>query len=115
MVAELPYAPGDREFLLDTARAGGSSIIGANSMVIAGPMPGDEEGLLVADIDLADCVNAKLVHDYSGHYNRPDVFSLSIDRSVPSIVHTGDQLPAQDWSPDRHDWDEIAPRASLED
>jgi aliphatic nitrilase len=86
MLAELPYAEGDRPFLEDATHAGGSSIIGADSMVIAGPMPGDEEGMLVADVDLVDCVRAKLVHDYSGHYNRADVFSLHIDRSVPVIV-----------------------------
>lgn len=91
MLEELPYAEGDREFLEEATHGGGSCIIGADSMVIAGPMPGDQEGLLVADIDLVDCVRAKLVHDYSGHYNRADVFSLTIDRSVPSIVREGEE------------------------
>jgi aliphatic nitrilase len=86
MLEELPYAEGDREFLEEAGHGGGSSIIGADSMVVAGPMPGDEEGMLVADVDLVDCVRAKLVHDYSGHYNRADVFSLAIDRSVPSLL-----------------------------
>jgi nitrilase len=96
MLAELPYADGDREFLEEAAHAGGSSIIGADSMILAGPMPGDEEGLLVADVNLVDCVRAKLVHDYSGHYNRADVFSLTIDRSVPELLHADDERrPAQ--------------------
>jgi nitrilase len=96
MLAELPYAEGDREFLEEAAHAGGSSIIGADSMILAGPMPGDEEGLLVADVNLVDCVRAKLVHDYSGHYNRADVFSLTIDRSVPELLHADDERrPAQ--------------------
>lgn len=86
MLEELPYAEGDRDFLAEAGHGGGSSIIGADSMVIAGPMPGDQEGMLVAGVDLVDCVRAKLVHDYSGHYNRADVFSLSIDRSVPSLL-----------------------------
>ncbi len=51
-------------------------------------MSGEEEGLLVADIDLADCVAAKLVHDYSGHYNRPDIFTLTVNRRVPSYLHS---------------------------
>ena len=91
MLDELPYAEGDREFLEEAAHGGGSSIIGADSMVLAGPMPGDEEGMLVADVDLVDCVRAKLVHDYSGHYNRADVFSLTIDRSVPELLHADDE------------------------
>jgi nitrilase len=95
MLAELPYAEGDGEFLEDARHGGGSSIIGADSMVAAGPMPGDEEGLLVADVDLADCVRAKLVHDYSGHYNRADVFSLTIDRSVPAIVRSEERETAE--------------------
>jgi nitrilase len=95
MLAELPYAEGDREFLEEAAHAGGSSIIGADSMVLAGPMSGDEEGLLVADVNLVDCVRAKLVHDYSGHYNRADVFSLTIDRSVPELLLDDERRPAR--------------------
>ncbi len=82
----LPYREEDRAFLNDPENGGGSSIIGADSLVLAGPMSGAEEGLLVAEIDLEDCVRAKLVHDYSGHYNRPDVFTLNIDTSVPSYL-----------------------------
>jgi aliphatic nitrilase len=82
----LPYREEDRAFLDDPENGGGSSIIGADSVVLAGPMSGAEEGLLVADIDLEDCVRAKLVHDYSGHYNRPDVFTLSVDTTVPSYL-----------------------------
>lgn len=82
----LPAADEDRSFLDDPAKSGGSSIIGADATIIAGPMPGDQEGLLVADIDLGQAVEAKLVHDYSGHYNRPDIFTLTIDRSVPRYL-----------------------------
>ncbi len=81
----LPYIEEDRAFLSDPEKGGGSSIIGANSMILAGPMSGAEEGLLIAEIDLEDCVRAKLVHDYSGHYNRPDVFTLTMNTSVPEI------------------------------
>jgi len=40
-----------------------------------------EEGLLLATIDLADCVEPKQFHDVVGYYQRPDVFRLDIDRS----------------------------------
>jgi aliphatic nitrilase len=85
-----------RAFLSDPNKGGGSSIIGADSMILAGPMTGAEEGLLVKDIDLEDCVRAKLVHDYSGHYNRADVFSLTVKTSAPSIYQTvdGEALPS---------------------
>jgi nitrilase len=88
MRERLPYTEEDRAFLNDPENGGGSSIIGADSLILAGPMSGAEEGLLVAELDLEDCVRAKLVHDYSGHYNRPDVFTLTINASVPVYVDT---------------------------
>jgi hypothetical protein len=63
------------------------------------PMSGREEGLLVTDIDLEDCVKAKLVHDYSGHYHRPDIFTLTLNTSVPKIFQsrgTGQSLVSQE-------------------
>ncbi len=51
-------------------------------------MSGAEEGLLVAELDLEDCVQAKLVHDYSGHYNRADIFTLTVNRAVPGYLQT---------------------------
>jgi aliphatic nitrilase len=90
MLELLPHTDEDRDFLGDPHNGGGSSIIGANSMIIAGPMDGAEEGLLVSDIDLNDCVAAKLVHDYSGHYNRPDIFTLTVNRGVPHYLQNVD-------------------------
>jgi aliphatic nitrilase len=40
-----------------------------------------EEGILYADIDLAQSVELKQLHDVVGYYNRFDVFSLSVNRS----------------------------------
>jgi nitrilase len=84
----LPYVDEDRVFLSDPEKGGGSSIIGADSTILAGPMSGAKEGLIISDIDLEDCVRAKLVHDYSGHYNRPDVFTLVVNTSVPEIYRS---------------------------
>lgn len=76
----------DREFLKDRSNGGGSCIVNAFTTVVAGPMPGGEEGLLTATVDLRDSVRAKSILDYSGHYNRPDVFTLEINRTVPNLV-----------------------------
>jgi aliphatic nitrilase len=37
----------------------------------------------------------KLRHDFAGHYNRPDIFHLHINRAAPQLysVHGGDRLP----------------------
>jgi len=92
MCERLPYTEPDRDFLSDPENGGGSSVIGADSMILAGPMSGAEEGLLVAELDLEDCVKAKLVHDYSGHYNRPDVFTLAVNTAVPALVEMGEAV-----------------------
>jgi nitrilase len=84
----LPYRDEDRPFLADPENGGGSSIIGANSMILAGPMSGAEEGILTADINLEECVKAKVVHDYAGHYNRADIFRLTVNTAVPGIYET---------------------------
>ncbi len=80
----LAYTPEDRIFLADLELSGGSSIIGPDSRVIAGPM-GPEEGILYADIDLEEGVNGKVAHDFAGHYNRPDIFTLLLNDRVPEI------------------------------
>ncbi|WP_206078455.1 carbon-nitrogen hydrolase family protein [Poseidonocella sp. HB161398] len=40
----------------------------------------DREAVIVADLDLADCIEPKQFHDLTGYYNRFDIFGLEIDR-----------------------------------
>ena len=49
-----------------------------------------------ADIDLELTVRARLVHDFGGHYNRPDVFHLQVNASPPPLVSLSDDQAA-DW------------------
>jgi len=67
----------------DPARAtteGGSAIVSPYGDVLAGPLYG-REGVLTAELDLAEIVRAKLDLDVVGHYARPDVFSLTVDET----------------------------------
>jgi hypothetical protein len=41
-----------------------------------------DEGILYAEIDLAQSVEPKQFHDVVGYYNRFDIFTLSVDRSA---------------------------------
>jgi nitrilase len=57
---------------------GGSAIISPMGEVLAGPLF-DEEGILTAELDLAEVARAKYDFDVVGHYARPDVFQLIVN------------------------------------
>ena len=57
---------------------GGSAIISPLGDVLAGPLY-NQEGILYADLDLADVARGKLDFDVVGHYARPDVFQLIVN------------------------------------
>ena len=46
--------------------------------MIAGPLY-DREGILTAELDLAEVARAKFDFDVVGHYARPDVFQLTVN------------------------------------
>jgi aliphatic nitrilase len=89
----LVYTEDDRQALWDEKASGGSNIIGPSGTILAGPM-GSEEGILYADVDLTECVAEKIRHDFAGHYNRPDIFHLTI-RSGPGPMVTREEIPEE--------------------
>lgn len=58
---------------------GNSCIIGPDGKMIAGPLEA-QEGILYAEVDLAAILAAKRMFDVVGHYDRPDVFKVGIQR-----------------------------------
>ena len=57
---------------------GGSVIFSPLGEILAGPLF-DEEGTLMATIDLEDIVRSKLDFDINGHYSRPDIFEFRVN------------------------------------
>jgi nitrilase len=67
---------------------GGSAIISPLGEVLAGPLF-DEEGMLLADLDLADIARSRFDFDVVGHYSRPDVFQLTVNENpAPPFKNT---------------------------
>jgi nitrilase len=68
---------------------GGSAILSPLGEVLAGPLY-DQEGILYADLDLAQIAQSKFDFDVTGHYARPDVFQLTVNESpLPSVRYHG--------------------------
>lgn len=68
---------------------GGSLILSPMGELLAGPCF-DEEAVLTAALDPADLARAKMDFDVTGHYARPDVFELRIDRRARRAVQDVD-------------------------
>lgn len=66
---------------------GDSVIVAPGGSIVAGPLH-EAEGILYADCDPARATAAHRVVDVAGHYGRPDVFHLTIDRSRRSPIDT---------------------------
>lgn len=86
MIEMLNVGQEGEAFLRNPDCCGGSLIVNPMSRIIAGPM-GPEEGILYADCDLELAIQMKLRHDFAGHYNRPDIFQLHVNRAVPQLYH----------------------------
>src|SRR3981081_646976 len=84
MIAMLEPGAEAEKFLRSPDCCGGTVIVAPNSRIIAGPM-GAEEGILYADCNLALTIQTKLRPAFPGHYNRPDIFHLQINRAAPRL------------------------------
>ncbi|GJI86871.1 MULTISPECIES: carbon-nitrogen hydrolase family protein [Duganella] len=82
------------DLLCDTPDKHSLLHVGGAHTVIYGPdgsslcekLPEDQEGLLIADIDLSAITLAKSVADPAGHYSRPDVTRLLINKRKSNPV-----------------------------
>ncbi|RXZ80768.1 carbon-nitrogen hydrolase family protein [Paenibacillaceae bacterium] len=64
---------------------GGSAIVGPLGDYVASPLYG-EEGILTVELDLAQIAQSRYDFDVAGHYSRPDIFQLTVNRQKQDIV-----------------------------
>ncbi len=69
---------------------GGSTIFGPDGDIIAGPLE-SEEAILYADIDVKRVNEERMRLDPGGHYGRPDVFRLVVDRKRHKHFYEADE------------------------
>jgi nitrilase len=81
----------------DMIKPGGgwSAIINPHGQIIAGPNT-DKENIVYADINMEEIVFAKLFCDCVGHYARPDVVRLEVNREKQTVMvpRTISEMPA---------------------
>ncbi|MGH3357793.1 MAG: carbon-nitrogen hydrolase family protein [Nocardioidaceae bacterium] len=70
-----------------------SLIVGPRGETVAGPLVGTE-GILYADVDLAEEIALKQAHDIVGTYQRLDLFKLEVDttRHEPVVINDENDL-----------------------
>jgi len=82
---EAMFAGSDPEGGRETMLTGGSGVIGPDANWLVGPAH-NEEVILYADLDLAHASRERYAMDTVGHYNRPDIFTLTVDARKRSPI-----------------------------
>jgi len=94
---DLPADLPARDALVESAEggllhSGGSCIVGPDGALLAA-LDEPVEGLLFADLDRERVLAERQNFDPMGHYNRPDVFQLQVDRRRKAPVEFRDAPP----------------------
>ena len=91
----------ERRSLLEGG-GGYTEVFGPDGSTVAGPLDPSQEGLLFADLDMSLIAVAKMAGDPTGHYSRPDVTRLLLNRQP--------RLAVQAFSPNETAPDMVVPR-----
>jgi nitrilase len=86
-IADLLGDTEEKKRMVGKGSIGLSGIFGPNGKFLAGPLDPNEEGMVIAEIDVEQIIEAKLHHDIAGNYNRFDVLSLNLNRHPQRAIH----------------------------
>jgi nitrilase len=69
-----------------------SGVIGPDARLVGEALI-DDEGIVYAEVDLSKCIAPKQMHDIVGHYNRFDVFQLTVNRRSSVAIDWSEPEP----------------------
>ncbi len=87
------FLPADLEWL----NPGDTTIVNPDGKIIAGPLQ-REEAILYAEIDPRELRGPRFQLDVAGHYGRPDIFDLRVNRAARPMIQTVDEPAAREES-----------------
>lgn len=74
--------PADEEWI----NPGDSLVVSPGGEIVSGPLS-KEKGNIILDIDVEKSSSSKRALDVAGHYSRPDIFKLQVDKSRQSPTY----------------------------
>ncbi len=74
----------------DWINPGDSVVVAPGGDLVQGPLH-KEKGYLICDIDVEKSTTAKRTLDVAGHYSRPDIFTLTVNRDQQKITVFNDK------------------------
>jgi aliphatic nitrilase len=92
-IAEFLGDTEEKRRMVSKGSRGLTAIYGPDGKHLAGPLNPNEEGMVIAEIDIEKIIEQKLQHDIVGHYNRFDVLSLNLNRQPQKAIwemHSGE-------------------------
>ncbi len=85
-IADLLGDTEEKKRMVGKGSIGLSGIFGPNGKLLTSPLDPNEEGMVIAEIDIEQIIEAKLHHDIAGNYNRFDVLSLNLNRRPQTAI-----------------------------
>ncbi|KAK8022916.1 hypothetical protein PG991_006797 [Apiospora marii] len=72
--------------MMATPGGGCSAVFGPDGRKLTTDIPAGQEGIVYADLDFDEIIKAKSFLDLCGHYSRPDLLWLGVDKDVKNHV-----------------------------
>lgn len=72
--------------IMATPSGGCSAVFGPDGRKLTKDIPAGVEGIVYADLDFDEIIKSKAFLDLCGHYSRPDLLWLGVDKDMKDIV-----------------------------